>query len=240
MEIIPIFTQGTVADSWLGALQGVVAACGMLLAWRLVRRAAARVRSLPLQIGSVTPPALSLGALATLTSAVPVTASTIRSNLTSDSVQTSPALDERVPPPRSLVRAGVMNVPGGHTGTRVHAAIHRGSTERVTAPLFARIAGNDTGERPHLQPWERGALDLRRTAKQEQRPTSHTETPSHYAVMPGDTLWDIAARILATDDQRAIARYWPKIHRENREVIGRNPNLLRPGQVLALPRRDQA
>jgi nucleoid-associated protein YgaU len=57
--------------------------------------------------------------------------------------------------------------------------------------------------------------------------------------MPGDTLWDIAARVLDTDDQRVIARYWPRIHRENRAIIGRDPNLIRPGQVLTLPPREQ-
>jgi nucleoid-associated protein YgaU len=54
-------------------------------------------------------------------------------------------------------------------------------------------------------------------------------------VLPGDTLWSIAAERLGTDDIRRIARYWPRIHRANREVIGPNPDLLRPGQVLELP-----
>jgi nucleoid-associated protein YgaU len=56
-----------------------------------------------------------------------------------------------------------------------------------------------------------------------------------YTVQAGDTLWDIAERVLDRDDVRAIARYWPKIHRANRQVLGADPNRLTPGQVLLLP-----
>lgn len=55
-----------------------------------------------------------------------------------------------------------------------------------------------------------------------------------HTVVAGDTLWGIAARVLATDDPRRIARYWPKIHRANHAAVP-DPNLIRPGQVLRLP-----
>ena len=61
------------------------------------------------------------------------------------------------------------------------------------------------------------------------------EHPDHWVVMPGDTLWDIAASHLHTTDDSRIARYWPLIHRENRDVVGSDPSLIRPGQVLELP-----
>lgn len=57
-----------------------------------------------------------------------------------------------------------------------------------------------------------------------------------YTVRPGDTLWDVARRALGTDDVRRVARYWPRIHRANRAVIGDNPDLILPGQKLVLPR----
>jgi nucleoid-associated protein YgaU len=57
----------------------------------------------------------------------------------------------------------------------------------------------------------------------------------HHVVAAGDDLWSIAAQALETDDIRRIARYWPKLHRQNREVIGSNPQLIRPGQVLTFP-----
>jgi nucleoid-associated protein YgaU len=56
-----------------------------------------------------------------------------------------------------------------------------------------------------------------------------------HAVLPGETLWSIAADRLRTDDVRRIARYWPRIHRANRAEVGANPDLIRPGQVLELP-----
>jgi nucleoid-associated protein YgaU len=40
---------------------------------------------------------------------------------------------------------------------------------------------------------------------------------------------------LGTTEARRIARYWPRIHRANRAVIGGDPNLIVPGQVLTLP-----
>jgi nucleoid-associated protein YgaU len=56
-----------------------------------------------------------------------------------------------------------------------------------------------------------------------------------HAVVEGDTLWDLAAVVLRTDDAARIARYWPSIHRANRSVIGADPNLIIPGMVLELP-----
>lgn len=58
---------------------------------------------------------------------------------------------------------------------------------------------------------------------------------SQHVVRAGDTLWDIAAATLDTADPRRVARYWPRIHRANRAVIGPDPSLIRPGQVLFLP-----
>jgi nucleoid-associated protein YgaU len=57
-------------------------------------------------------------------------------------------------------------------------------------------------------------------------------------VIAGDTLWDIAALALNTDDARRIARYWPRIHRANREVLGPDPSLIFPGTVLVLPAEE--
>lgn len=56
-----------------------------------------------------------------------------------------------------------------------------------------------------------------------------------HSVRTGETLWSIAAEALRTDDVRRIARYWPRIHRHNRNVVGRDPNVIFPGQILHLP-----
>lgn len=55
-------------------------------------------------------------------------------------------------------------------------------------------------------------------------------------VRPGDCLWTIAARHLSgrpTAGQIAVA--WPRWYTANRDVIGSDPDLLRPGQRLASP-----
>jgi hypothetical protein len=55
-------------------------------------------------------------------------------------------------------------------------------------------------------------------------------------VLPGDTLWSIAARHLghsASDAQ--VAAEWPRWHAANRATIGRNPDLILPGQRLHSP-----
>lgn len=131
------------------------------------------------------------------------------------------------PPPRPPVPAG-HDQPAlpdrRHANSRtprtscveVHPAIH--GDGRVCAdhrPLFGRHrASNRNGNR------------------------SDALTQKDYVVEPGDTLWSIAARALGTDDARRIARYWPKIHRRNRAILGSNPNLIYPGQKLRLPGED--
>jgi nucleoid-associated protein YgaU len=45
-------------------------------------------------------------------------------------------------------------------------------------------------------------------------------------VQPGDTLWGIAQ---ASCGDGSV---WPSIYHQNRWIIGNNPNLIRPGQVL--------
>jgi hypothetical protein len=69
------------------------------------------------------------------------------------------------------------------------------------------------------------------------RPISQTNEESRtVTVGTGDTLWDIAAKDLgklATDAE--IAAHWPKWYSTNKEVIGPDPAVLLPGQVLLAP-----
>jgi LysM repeat protein len=48
-------------------------------------------------------------------------------------------------------------------------------------------------------------------------------------VVPGDTLWDLAARRLGAGSS------WPAIYALNRDVIGPDPGVITPGQRLVLP-----
>jgi LysM repeat protein len=50
-----------------------------------------------------------------------------------------------------------------------------------------------------------------------------------HRVVPGDTLWGIAARYLGNGGR------WPEIYNMNRAVVGGNPNLIFPGQIFKVP-----
>ena len=54
-----------------------------------------------------------------------------------------------------------------------------------------------------------------------------------YVVQPGDTLWDISRR------QTGDPRRWGEIYDRNKEVIGENPDLIRPGQDLDLGEEEE-
>ena len=73
------------------------------------------------------------------------------------------------------------------------------------------------------------------TAPPHERPHAHPQphpqpAPARrtYTVRPGDTLSGIAARL-------HVAGGWPALYERNRAVIGPDPDLIRPGQVLRLP-----
>ena len=62
------------------------------------------------------------------------------------------------------------------------------------------------------------------------------ETTTQVVVQRGDSLWAIAARHLGPGATNAgIATEWPRWYAANRAVIGRDPNLLLPGQRLIAP-----
>jgi len=74
------------------------------------------------------------------------------------------------------------------------------------------------------------------TAQSDQQ--AHPQT--HLVVRPGDTLWQLAANRLRTSaSPRDVATLVEDLHRHNRKVIGPDPDLIRPGQRLAVPSRTQ-
>ena len=55
-------------------------------------------------------------------------------------------------------------------------------------------------------------------------------TPAIYTVQPGDSLFSIAQRFYGDGNQ------WHQIYDyANKQVIGQDPNLIRPGEVLYIP-----
>lgn len=67
------------------------------------------------------------------------------------------------------------------------------------------------------------------TVKKEEPRVDNTVQPKTYTVVRGDCLWNIAKRFYGNGAQ------YTKIYNANRGVIGGNPNLIYPGQVLTIP-----
>jgi nucleoid-associated protein YgaU len=83
-------------------------------------------------------------------------------------------------------------------------------------------------ERPHQRP--QAAATLVTTA-----PPGHSHA-AEVVVHRGDTLWDIVAGQLGTEASDAeVAEAWPRWYAANRDIIGENPDLILPGQVLRAP-----
>jgi len=72
------------------------------------------------------------------------------------------------------------------------------------------------------------------------RPMATSRHATH-TVEPGDSLWKIASEFLSGEGGsptgRDISDLWRSIYDLNRDLIGDDPNLILPGQVLRLPAR---
>jgi nucleoid-associated protein YgaU len=70
---------------------------------------------------------------------------------------------------------------------------------------------------------------------------SMASTAHSHVVVQGESLWRIARTVLATDGSSptgsAVSDLWRSIYELNRDLIGDDPNLIHPGQVLELPGR---
>ncbi|QIG62535.1 LysM domain-containing protein [Sporosarcina phage Lietuvens] len=63
------------------------------------------------------------------------------------------------------------------------------------------------------------------------RPAASTKKKKTHTVVRGDSLFKIAAR----SDVYGSGSQWRKIYDANKKVIGKNPNLIKPGQKLVIP-----
>ena len=59
--------------------------------------------------------------------------------------------------------------------------------------------------------------------------TGEPARPGSYTVVKGDCLWTIAKRFYGSGES------WRTLYEANRAVVGANPNLIYPGQVLTIP-----
>ncbi len=77
------------------------------------------------------------------------------------------------------------------------------------------------------------------TKTAETTPAEPRPAGSQYRVRvrPGDSLWSITAHRLGAGASAArIQAEWPRWHAANRQLIGADPDLLRPGMELLVPR----
>lgn len=101
-------------------------------------------------------------------------------------------------------------------------------------------AGTGTTQEPPTLLWQPGRpVDSPGLLARPGSGTGATDDIGTVAVRSGDSLWTLAADQLgplATDVE--IARQWPRWYDLNRHVIGPDPDLLLPGQLLTVPPPD--
>jgi hypothetical protein len=116
---------------------------------------------------------------------------------------------------------------GGHGGVRrlALAACGMALASALTAPAHAGTDGSDP----------LSGLPLPERAEGP----AHPRHPA-LVVRRGDTLWALAEHDLpAPATARQVTARWHAVYRRNRGVIGPDPDLILPGQVLSLPKSSK-
>lgn len=135
-----------------------------------------------------------------------------------------PAVDTATQAPQDSPGAGS---PGDAEASGDAGAPGEGSSEEHAAPEDATTAedSSQTGGTPPA---------ASRTAGDG---SDDPAAPRTVVVQQGDTLWSITDDLLgpAPEDPALLASSWPLLHRANHDVIGEDPDLLVPGQVLTVP-----
>jgi nucleoid-associated protein YgaU len=150
----------------------------------------------------------------------------------------------------------------------VSAAFSVGLTATLVAPASAVSSGDDAGwvarpaagkveqSTPVRDSWLAGksqaimtaqglAAGIPTTPLAPAEPTPNGQPAGAaegvHVVVTGDTLWDITATYLGENaSDTEIASAWPQLYQLNRDVIGDDPGVILPRQVLALPTEWQS
>ncbi|OJX98308.1 MAG: hypothetical protein BGO96_03740 [Micrococcales bacterium 73-15] len=118
-------------------------------------------------------------------------------------------------------------------------------------PSDPESTGHATATRAPTMPTPAPPFDTSASASPTAEPVSASQTvpapavegasaegvPAAYTVRSGDSLWGIA-RAHGAETDAEIADAWPRWHELNRDVIGADPDLIQPGQVLRVPAAD--
>lgn len=137
---------------------------------------------------------------------------------------------------RAVLAACGLTLAGG-LASPVHAApADRDAPPRApTAATTALLVGLPLPDRTTTTTeWVSSVADhapAATTAAPQERPDQES-----VVVRPGDTLWDLALDTLPPGAPTAeVDRRWREIYRANRDAVGVDPDLIRPGQRLLLP-----
>src|SRR5450830_1819635 len=104
------------------------------------------------------------------------------------------------------------------------------ATTATTDPVMADASSHAPATAPAV------ATTVSSIATGSAPPAERAAQPDTVVVEPGDTLWHIAEHALPSHAGSAdIASAWPAWYASNAEVIGDDPDLLQPGQVLHAP-----
>ncbi|MDQ0755743.1 LysM peptidoglycan-binding domain-containing protein [Arthrobacter sp. B3I4] len=125
-------------------------------------------------------------------------------------------------------------VPSGGALAAQAVALPRAATPAPDPPAPLPLP-RSLGVDPHWTP-SPTPMDPRVLAAAPHRDQARAARTAEVTVQTGDSLWSICAEALgplASDVDVALA--WPRLYQANRGVIGPDPGLLLPGQVLIIP-----
>ncbi len=109
-------------------------------------------------------------------------------------------------------------------------------TGTLTGTLAAPAATEPARPRSPVPVLVRGLTLPDRVESLPGSPVPGSLLPDSLVVVPGDTLWGLAAATLPRGaEDAAINQRWHHLYRENRATIGPDPDLIFPGTRLALP-----
>ncbi|WP_164860112.1 LysM peptidoglycan-binding domain-containing protein [Actinomyces wuliandei] len=106
---------------------------------------------------------------------------------------------------------------------------------RPTSSATQEAPASTTPEPGPAEPTGPGPQEASTTPQEAPEPPGQAPRTSH-TVAPGESLWSVTAHSLpAGSTAEDVAAAWPALYEANREVVGPDPAVVRPGTTLTLP-----